>query len=145
LQFQPTGPGGCFLPATLPYVSPLINTLLQRGAVAVHTDAGIKIFVDFDPFLLMPAMRRLQVDDMFVVNAQFGLYPRMMQRRLDPQTFEVVQLPRNQSYCGSGAEVGDGGSDDSGGDDDGSIGSGGAGGGTTPVGAPMRLPRPRRT
>lgn len=101
LQFGPTGPG-CFLPGRLASIPDYIQDPLRRGGVLVQTTAQIRIMTPYDPFLLVPHMRRNRADDMLVISQYgYGLFPRMAP--IPPGAVEIFQRPVEAGLCDSGA------------------------------------------
>lgn len=100
LQFHPTGPG-CFQKVNLPYFPEPANEILHDGGVPVMTTGGRKIFTPYDPFTRVTGVRRINEDDMLVVNNfEWEVWPRSRQWQLTPYMFEVVQQPLGQVFCG---------------------------------------------
>jgi hypothetical protein len=91
---------GCFPILRLPYLPNVVRELMMKGAVAVSTDAGAKIFTAEDPFNMFQGYSRVDQDDMLVVSdSGIQVLPRPLQVSLTPGSFEVVQVPRGQRVC----------------------------------------------
>jgi len=103
LGFSYTG-DGCFIPVDLgtTYIPQYVSNALAYGGTLVHTNAGQKIFYDFDPIVLMPHIARRYINDILVVSPYGpGIYNRSGLWNLPIGLTEVLETPKDESICGS--------------------------------------------
>lgn len=99
LEFNPTG-AGCFMTHALaPGFPKSADEFLSKGAVSVMTSMGPKIMTSSDPFALV-GLSRVNANDMLVATASgYTVAPRSSQRFMPAGSYEVVQLPKDQTFC----------------------------------------------